>query len=85
MTVVGCSKDQTEQCYLKGRAKKAGKTFGLLLGGPVGDVWNSAGHEDQLTACQCTSVKEDKRKDVKQPCNGDCQKYAKECSAGGHE
>merc|ERR1712142_903763 len=69
MTVVGCSKDHVEQCYKKGIAQKRGDTYGKHLGGPIGDVWNAKGHEDKLTACQCETVREDKRKDVHDPCN----------------
>jgi len=72
MTVVGCSKDAVEQCYKEGRGKKTGDTYNLLLGGPIGDVWNTANHEKELTACQCQVVMEEKEEEVTEPCNGSC-------------
>ena len=34
----------------------------------------------QLTACQCSDVKEDERDNTLKPCNADCEKYVQTCS-----
>jgi len=84
MTVVGCSKDSAEQCYLEGKGQKKGDTYHHMLGGPIGDVWNTPGYEKDLTACQCQSVMKEKRQEVNEPCNGDCVKYVQTCHGEGH-
>jgi len=88
MTVVGCSKDGVEQCYLEGKAKRRGETFGKSLGGPVGEIWNgNPDKESELTACQCheITVKEEEMEEELGyiPCNTNCTKFVKTCHPGG--
>ena len=35
---------------MEGRGKKTGDTHGLLLGGPIGEVWNSKDHHHEVDA-----------------------------------